>query len=73
MAFSFFGFPKLGPARDLDFDMGTEGQAIMTICQFPVSILPYRCRSHHHDDGRSCACHMLNHRQRHLSLEQRRR
>jgi hypothetical protein len=45
--------------------MGTEGQAVMTICQSLVSILPYRYRSHHHDDGRSCACHMLNHRQRH--------
>jgi hypothetical protein len=65
--------PEGGPARDLDSDMGTEGQAVMTICQSLVSILPYRCRSHHHHDGRSCACRMLIIGNATASLEQRRR
>jgi hypothetical protein len=40
--------PEGGPARDLDFDMGTEGQAAMTICHSDGSAAKCRWLDNHH-------------------------
>lgn len=44
--------PEGGPARDLDFDKGTEQQAAMIICHSEGSAAKCRWLDNHHDDAR---------------------